>query len=91
MGGTGAVTQSSSAATVTGTVPTVGTSSTVRPVRKTSSPVPGTEPVTRDQTAATTRTAAPMAPMRRTASSASRETSTARCPNLSAAEHAIPE
>lgn len=78
VGGTGAVTRSSSAVTVTGTVPMVGTSSTVPPVRWTSSPVQGTEPVTPAPTAATTRTAAPMVPTRRTVSSVSPETSTAR-------------
>lgn len=82
MGGTGAVTPSSSAVMGTGTVPTVGTSRTVLRVRRMSSPVPETEPVTLDRTAATTRIAAPMVLMRRTASSASLETSTARYQNL---------
>lgn len=78
MGGTGAVTPSSSGVTGTGIAPTDGTRSTVRRVRRTSSPAPGTERVTLGRTAATTRTAAPMARTRRTASSASRGTSTAR-------------
>lgn len=78
MGGTGAVTLSSSAAMGTGTAPMVGTSSTAPRVRRTSSPVPETEPVTLDRTAAITRTAAPMVLMRRTVSSANQETFTAR-------------
>lgn len=81
---TGGVTRSSSGATATGTVPTVGTSWTALPVRRTSSPVPETEPATLDRTAATTRTAAPTGLTKRTASSVSLETSTARCDSLAA-------
>ncbi len=66
MGGTGAVTLSSSAVTGTGTAPTVGTSSIALHVRRTSFPVPETEPVTLDRTAVTTRTAAPTVRLRTT-------------------------
>ena len=76
--GTGAVTLSSSAVMVTGTVPTVGTNLTVLHVRKTSSPVPEMERVTLDQIVATTRTVAQTVRMKRIASSASLGTSTAR-------------
>lgn len=71
--GTGAATPSSSAVMATGIAQTGGTRSTVPYARRRSSRVPGTVSATLAPTAATTRTTAQMAPMKKTAFFASQE------------------